>query len=131
MFCRNCGNEIPEQAAVCVKCGFQPWQGKRFCHYCGAQTEAHATVCYTCGVALGTVAPPDAKSKLAAGLLGIFLGGLGIHRFYLGYTNIGIIQIVVTVCTCGFGGLWGVIEGILILAGSTITMDAEGRPLKD
>lgn len=73
----------------------------------------------------------DRKSKLAAGLLGIFLGGLGIHRFYLGYTTIGVVQILVTLITCGVGSLWGLIEGILIIAGTTITTDAQGRPLKD
>lgn len=70
------------------------------------------------------------KSKIAAGLLGIFLGGLGIHRFYLGYTTMGIIQIVVTLVTCGFGSLWGFVEGIMILCGSTITTDAKGNPLE-
>ena len=74
---------------------------------------------------------PGQKSKLVAGLLGIFLGGFGIHRFYLGYTTIGIVQIVVTVCTLGLGAIWGFIEGILILVGSTITTDAKGIPLKD
>jgi len=48
------------------------------------------------------------KSKLAAGLLGVFLGSLGIHRFYLGYVGIGIIQIIVTIITFGIGGLLGV-----------------------
>ena len=70
------------------------------------------------------------KSKIAAGLLGIFLGGWGIHRFYLGYTTMGIIQIVVTLVTCGFGSLWGFVEGIMILCGSTITTDAKGNPLE-
>ena len=70
------------------------------------------------------------KSKMVAGLLGLFLGAWGIHRFYLGYTKMGIIQIVVTLVTCGAGGLWGVIEGILILCGKTITTDAEGNPLE-
>jgi TM2 domain-containing membrane protein YozV len=64
-------------------------------------------------------------------LLGILLGGLGVHRFYLGYIGIGIAQIIVTICTFGVGHFWGLIEGILILTGSTITTDAEGRPLKD
>jgi TM2 domain-containing membrane protein YozV len=75
---------------------------------------------------------PQAKSKLAAGLLGIFLGGFGVHRFYLGYTKIGIIQILVTVFTCGIGSLWGFIEGILYLIGTDgYTTDADGRPLKE
>jgi TM2 domain-containing membrane protein YozV len=71
------------------------------------------------------------KSKIVAGLLGIFVGGFGIHRFYLGYIGIGIAQIIVTIATCGIGGLWGFIEGILILVGSAITTDADGRPLKE
>jgi len=75
---------------------------------------------------------PLAKSKVAAGLLGILLGGFGAHRFYLGYTSIGIIQIVVTILTCGLGSLWGLIEGILYLVGANgWTTDASGRPLKD
>jgi TM2 domain-containing membrane protein YozV len=75
---------------------------------------------------------PLAKSKLAAGLLGIFLGGFGVHRFYLGYTRIGVIQILVTIFTCGIGSLWGFVEGILYLAGANgWTTDATGRPLKE
>jgi len=42
----------------------------------------------------------------------------------------GIIQIVVTICTCGIGALWGLIEGIQILTGS-FDRDAEGRSLRD
>ncbi|MGM9974766.1 MAG: TM2 domain-containing protein [Clostridiaceae bacterium] len=57
------------------------------------------------------------KSKLIAGLLGIFLGFLGAHRFYLGYKEIGTLQIVVTILTCFVGGVWGILEGILILLG--------------
>lgn len=73
----------------------------------------------------------DRKSKLAAGLLGIFLGGIGVHRFYLGYTTIGVVQILVTAVTCGFGAIWGFIEGILIICGTTITTDDQGRSLKE
>ncbi len=69
------------------------------------------------------------KSKMAAGLLGIFLGGWGIHNFYLGFTKKAIIQIIVSLCTCGIGGIWGFIEGIMILCGS-INTDADGNPLE-
>jgi TM2 domain-containing membrane protein YozV len=65
-----------------------------------------------------------------AGLLGIFLGGFGVHRFYLGYVGIGIAQIAVTLVTCGVGHIWGLIEGILILTGN-INRDAQGRSLKE
>jgi len=67
------------------------------------------------------------KEKLIAGLLGIFLGGFGVHSFYLGFTSKGIIQILVTFLTCGLGSIWGFIEGILYLVnGGT---DAAGNQL--
>lgn len=82
------------------------------------------------------MAGADQNRKLIAALLGIFLGGLGIHRFYLGYTAIGIIQLALClggILTCGIttvaAVIWGLAEGILILAGSVITKDAKGVPL--
>lgn len=75
-------------------------------------------------------APLSDKQKLVAGLLQIFLGGFGVGRFYLGYNQIGIWQIVVTVVTCGIAGpIWGLIDGILILMGNV--PDPYGRPLRD
>lgn len=72
------------------------------------------------------------KSKVVAGILGILLGGFGVHQFYLGNTKRGVIQIVVTIVTCGIGSLWGFIEGILILVGhESFRTDADGRPLRD
>jgi TM2 domain-containing membrane protein YozV len=62
--------------------------------------------------------PPGAEKKILAGILGILFGGLGIHKFILGYTKEGIIQIVITVVTCGVGSLIGLIEGIIYLTKS-------------
>ncbi|MFO1488753.1 MAG: TM2 domain-containing protein [Verrucomicrobiota bacterium] len=62
--------------------------------------------------------PVGADKKIAAGICGILLGGLGVHKFILGYTKEGIIQIVITVCTCGFGSILGLIEGIIYLTKS-------------
>jgi hypothetical protein len=73
--------------------------------------------------------PLSDKSKLVAGLLQILIGGLGIGRFYLGYTTIGVLQIVATVLTCGIGALWCLIDGIMILMGKV--PDAQGRTLRD
>lgn len=70
----------------------------------------------------------EPKKKIVAGLLGLFLGGLGIHNFYLGNTKRAVIQIVVSLVTCGLGALWGEIEGILILIGN-INTDADGNEL--
>jgi TM2 domain-containing membrane protein YozV len=73
--------------------------------------------------------PLSDKSKMVAGLLQIFLGGLGIGRFYLGYTTIGVLQIVVTIFTFGIGAIWPFVDGIMILLGKV--PDAEGRVLRD
>ena len=59
------------------------------------------------------------NKKLAAGLLAILIGGLGIHKFILGYTKEGIIWLVISLCTCGtVTGFLGIIEGILYLTKS-------------
>lgn len=62
-----------------------------------------------------SVAPE--KSKVVAGVLGILLGGLGIHRFYLGDTTGGIIRIVSNIA-CFAGSIIGLIEGIIYLTKS-------------
>ena len=63
--------------------------------------------------------PEDtASKKMVSGLLGILLGGWGIHKFYLGMSTAGIIQIVITFVTCGLGGIIGLIEGIIYLTKS-------------
>jgi TM2 domain-containing membrane protein YozV len=73
--------------------------------------------------------PLSDKSKLVAGLLGIFLGGFGVGRFYTGHVLLGVIQLVVSVCTLGVGAIWGLVDGIIILVnGGT---DAQGRVLRD
>lgn len=59
----------------------------------------------------------EASKKVPAGILGILLGGLGIHKFYLGYTKEGIIQIILSFF-CGVGGIIGLIEGIIYLTKS-------------
>jgi TM2 domain-containing membrane protein YozV len=142
MRCFNCGQENQEEARFCVKCGKSvdgSGNGKAHCPSCGKENLQGVFFCAFCGASIG--APQgnvgygastsgEAKSKLAAGLLGVFVGGFGIHRFYLGYVGIGIAQIIVTVCTCGVGHIWGFIEGILILVGS-INKDAQGKPLKE
>ena len=102
-------------------------RNRSYCQNCGNPTVPGAAVCTACGAALSVVTA-ESKSKLTAGLLGIFLGGLGIHNFYLGYTGKAIAQIVLSLC--GIGAIWGFVEGILILCGK-IDKDAKGNPLKD
>jgi len=66
--------------------------------------------------------PAGADKKIAAGICGILLGALGIHKFILGYTKEGLIMLLVTVLTLGIAGvimsIIGLIEGILYLTKS-------------
>ncbi len=58
------------------------------------------------------------NKKVLAGIMGILFGYLGIHKFILGYTKEGIIQIIASIVTCGAAGLIGFIEGIIYLTKS-------------
>ncbi len=64
-----------------------------------------------------SVASGDNK-KLVAGILAILIGSLGIHKFILGYTKEGIIQIIISIVTCGIAGIIPFIEGIIYLTKS-------------
>ena len=83
IFCQGCGKEIHRTASKCPQCGYSRLRGKRY------------------------------KSKLAAGLLGIFIGGFGVHRFYLGQWW-GVFYLLL--CWTGIPGLVSLVEGIVFLA---------------
>ena len=79
-------------------------------------------------------ASSQTSNKIAAGVCGILLGSLGIHKFILGYTGAGLIMLLVTLLTCGIGGivmhLIGLIEGIIYLTKSDeefVRVYVEGR----
>ena len=136
MYCRNCGNEMNNEAIVCVKCGVPVGKGSGFCHNCGDAVHPDAVICVKCGVSLArpveTAPAGEAKSKLAAGLLGIFLGCFGVHNFYLGFTGKAVAQLLMTVLSCGIlsfaSWVWGLGEGIMYLTGS-LNKDAKGQKL--
>ena len=98
----------------------------KFCYACGAPIDLRAELCPHCGVRQADVVSGDlrkaASDKLAAGLCGILLGSLGVHKFILGMTTPGLILLAITVLTCGFGGILtgplGMIEGIIYLTRS-------------
>jgi len=69
--------------------------------------------------------PFSDKQKIVAGLLQIFLGGLGAGRWYLGDNGIALAQLF----TCGGLGVWALIDGIMMLTGNV--RDKQGRPLRD
>jgi TM2 domain-containing membrane protein YozV len=73
--------------------------------------------------------PFSDKQKVTAGVLEIFLGAFGAGRFYLNQPGLAWAQIAVTWLTCGLGGIWPLIDGILMLTGNV--RDKFGRPLRD
>lgn len=97
MFCPKCGKEIPEGTAFCPACG-QPVNGP------------------VVGAARAPKVFPEGKSHLVYWVLGLYLGSLGIHNFYLGEKTQGIIKLLITLLLgwTGIGVLavviWSLIE---------------------
>ncbi|MDD5979507.1 MAG: TM2 domain-containing protein [bacterium] len=106
----------------------------KYCPNCGKELKEGADVCLHCGKAIkNSGIKQNGKSKILAGLLGIFFGYLGIHNFYLGYNSKGTTQLLLTVLSLGLlsfiSAIWGLVEGVQILMGN-IT-DADGNELVD
>ncbi len=100
MFCKECGNKISDNADVCIKCGVSTHKGSK---------------------------NPDAKSRVAYILFSVLLGLFGfpgIHNLYAGYTSQGLIQLLVTVCSCWI--LWLPMYVWSIVEVCTINQDADG-----
>lgn len=127
MFCRQCGKPVDDGQELCEEC-------KATTGTSNAQQTVNNEQTYNTNPNYNSNPNANKKSKIAAGLLGIFLGSFGVHNFYLGYTGKAVAQLLITLLTCGFGAfvssVWGLIEGILILTGS-INVDGNGNPLGD
>ena len=121
-FCTNCGQELNENVKFCLNCGMEINKKEE-------KVVAESTIKNT-----STNQNTENKSKITAGLLGIFLGSIGVHNFYLGYTGKAVAQLLITVLSCGalsvISSVWGLVEGILILTGS-INVDANGNTLQE
>ena len=144
MYCKNCGEEITNpNAEVCVACGTKVGKGNIFCKHCGAEiNNSNAEVCLKCGCSLKEKKSNNRreedkcsdKNKLTAGLIALFLGSLGIHRFYLGYKTSGIVMLILWILgfftfgiTMLITGVWAFIDAIRIFLGNM--KDFEGRDL--
>lgn len=142
MYCKNCGSEMNENAAVCLTCGAAKNTGKGFCANCGNTVNENAAVCLNCGANIsnkGGSGQVGDKQKIVAGLLAIFLGHLGIHWFYLGFKQKGIINIILTVVSAalcfigigiiGFIGVWvyNIVVAVQIFTGKQ--KDVNGNDL--
>ena len=121
MYCTNCGSEVAEQAVACPKCGLRQRAEKKYCHNCGVETNPSQAMCVKCGVSLAT--GQNGKKKVTAGVLGILLGGIGIHKFYLGSWGWGLIYLLL--CWIYVPAIIGLIEGILYLTMDENQFDAK------
>lgn len=134
MKCEYCDNEIPAGAPRCPSCGAAVKVPPP-----AAAPAAPAAPAYAPGAAPMGAAPYVApvvvnmqqpvlppKSRVAYVLLAIFLGGLGIHNFYAGRTGCGVAQLLITLMSCGWGGivsgLWALVEAC------TVSTDGRGVP---
>ena len=141
MYCKNCGEQYEsEETVICTKCLTAKGQGTNYCPHCGKPVKAEELACTNCGALQNEMYGYQGKSKMIAGVLGIFFGCFGIHNFYLGYTKKAVLQLVISIIglilSCNgigififFGAeLWGLVEGVLILIGK-ISKDAKGKNL--
>ena len=106
MFCKNCGEQMNDNQAICLKCGFKTGTGNSFCANCGQPVDASADVCLSCGVETKTKNDLAGKDKVVIILLLVFLGGIGIHNFVMGETKKGVAKILLNTVgflLCGLG----------------------------
>ncbi len=134
MYCKTCGAEMNDNQIVCLKCGCGVGTGTKYCANCGGELMPNAIACMKCGVAVdygvsstqkkaNAIANgkfdgwcPADKDKTVAILLAFFLGGIGIHNFYLGETKKGVFKLCL--CWCGVGGILALIDFVKMLIGS-------------
>jgi len=102
MFCKNCGEQMNDNQAICVKCGVKVGEGTQFCANCGKEVAPNAEVCLNCGVAVkGAKDDLNGQDKIVMILICLFLGGLGIHNFMMGETKKGVLKLVLFLVSCG------------------------------
>ena len=132
LFCPQCGKEMLVSAehvrtqVSCPHCGqaLEPWR-------LGATAFAQPAAAHAAAPGAG-VGPYSGRNRWVAGSLAMLFGVFGVHRFYLGFTGIGLWQVLLTVGSffnlAPAVAIWALIEGILCFAGSM--RDVDGLPLR-
>ena len=106
-FCPSCGRPAPQ---ACPRCG-SPASGN-YCSVCGERILPPRS-----GVYPGMEGGSSSKNKWVAFFLCLFLGGLGIHRFYVGKIGTGILWIFLFALTSGLWAVAVVVDLIFIVMG--------------
>ncbi len=105
IFCTHCGNQVPDDAYACMKCGCRPRSGKAHCYNCGVNVRQEQVICIKCGVRLDSVRnptqpplPPKRKpDQLSSMIFAILFGFTGMHKFYMGYPREGFVMLSLSV----------------------------------
>lgn len=114
MYCKNCGEMMNDNQAICVKCGVKTGEGSNFCQSCGNPMNPGADICLACGVAQKKADNLAGHDKITMALLCFFLGGIGVHNFMMGESKKGIFKIVMSLCF-GIGAILALIDFVRIL----------------
>lgn len=124
--CEFCDSVIAEGSNRCSSCGATASLPVQTDPSAPAPSVVHHHHHSQPGLPATGVSP---KSRVAAGIIGLFLGALGIHNFYLGYIGRGICQLILTLTLVGFyiSCLWAFVEVIIIFTGNP--KDAKGLPM--
>lgn len=119
MYCKNCGEQMNDNQAICVKCGVKAGTGNSHCAHCGNAIDPLATVCMNCGMAVKKGGNLGGQDKMVMALICFFLGGFGVHNFMMGESKKGVVKIIATIVSCGtIGGILALIDFIRILTDS-------------
>jgi len=95
----------------------------KYCHACGGQIDVRAEICPKCGVRQAQQVSGGGRNRVTAGVFALLLGGLGIHKFYLGRIGMGIIYLLFFWTL--IPAIIGFIEGIIILSMSDAAFAAK------
>lgn len=110
-FCTYCGKEVDNKTDICFGCGCRIYGGKNYCHNCGAKLNPNQVICVQCGSPLEERTTYEKNlNKTLAGVFALLLGGLGIHKFYLGQPISGILYLIFS--WTGIPFFLGFIDGI-------------------
>ncbi|MBQ3390305.1 MAG: TM2 domain-containing protein [Firmicutes bacterium] len=136
-YCPNCGTAVTETMKFCPNCGIrveglfeevgQQSETRQGPSFDGQQSQAYQYANYNADYSAMNGVDPNwpVRSKIAAGVLGIVLGGLGIHKFYLGKIGLGIVYILFV--WTGIPSIIGLVEGIIYLCTDDLTFQLKHR----
>jgi TM2 domain-containing membrane protein YozV len=122
-FCTSCGKSVSAKAVACPHCGVPPRAERSFCHSCGTGLRQNQIMCVACGSDLREKAAESlaangqsviqGRSRTTAALLALFVGTLGVHKFYHGSWGWGLVYLFT--CITLIPAIISFVEAIVLL----------------